>query len=1500
MPNPENSRHVELTDEQWEAVKKGHEDDKIILSRGGSKKGEVQTDTDSKIEENQKKEEKKEQKPKNPFEVTIVDASELAEAQARDRGDARMTESKEDRSKSWLKRTATRIWKHNLAQEYYRQKEISNARKEILEKDNLFAGEGSDAEAKAALIERFAAEYDDEFKGQMLKEGETISPESVHLNAEIKLLINEHAKKPMSEEVFREERNRILGHYAEKPGKTGAFYADNLFNVAEEVRKAVEHGQKIEELNLNIKVKLGKAKEALNTTAKGTSFDKGVEWLQNSKVGKYFVNEGVLTAAAAAYSTAKYGAQRLLRSKAVQLGTFGGAMLLSSALAGVKESARMERERAQYNREAAKGLTNDKDSRRRQEFANVNYETLPAVGIISVLEESLQKLKEKSVDQGVILNDLADIEARILVGEEKRVDLFRYSDPSAVEAERTKLLIARAKLKNALKQEMGEDDFNVSLGKKVGGFADELVRGEEGINKRDIAFKKLKWQNIGKQSANTLIAGTVMGTVTQEAGALIKSAAHSWFGWGKGEDSWIQGMFKHVTGRTDKLNQNATMLESVRRYFSGETPRMPMGNETLGAIHNPFGGSEYDMRLPEGVSLADHGNGTFDIVRNGETIASHIKAFTTSGQPNPDLKLELLKHDIYAGNQTMVGGHDPQSALDYVKDHQGNTKLIHRELHYDNDTKVFDKNELQEKWGGGGIRNSFDHQGNFVGYEGSGVDDHGNYVLNVGRMSPDGSYHNHFSVDAQKAMQAGKLKMLFSLSRDTQQHVFEVQIDAQGNAIIPRDSEIAKLMFENHNGQAVFTGKYAEVAEVTGNNSGAESVRILSTVVGKGHDMIYDPAHPTIRLDLPGTTDYNIPPFIPAVPRKPLEEGIGREKPAAKTEETKVETVKTSEEKKAFEVEVKKEEVKEKPKPKPDPDAIVAETGPWNDSELVNKEMTKEEHDALREDLEFINKKIQGHEGIITVQRSDLKSEYALEQFNKLRHIPEGDNPIVFNKSELRQIGDGVETGLSKAKIIEGEKTKSKKAPPPNNLPTGKAQRKELPEVVIDAIDRAVVKQLRGEPLTKGEQEALKRNPEEVAERLAFLKEQYPQYNTAPNTTNVSSAPKNPSQEGQLAKQKASGKEAAFERAEKRWATDQDKALLRYLAYADTNKVPAFLNKQYDNEHDNNGNLKPEWQNYANKILEIEANKGEKETFLRLADELHKYVTNAMKLWKAPLDKNTQSKSWAYYGILKMQTAFENNGKRARDGKDPIGNILKKDNPNASALLQSMADAQFGYVFSRADTRQKNALMRKIAGTTQEPAILALMQQTQGENETENRLKPAQLIELGTLVRESQDEAAEKAHAKTSVPAPESEPTPRTEPETVTNPEELETEPVAPASEPELGAELTPEVTEEPEVAEVTEPAPEVVAVDQKPEVATTKNVVEEIRERLESGFYKFPGKKEIGAVLDREGNVVTAGLLDNPDGWTADYKLSDSERKKFKAAYEADKKRLAQLTKAK
>lgn len=818
---------------------------------------------------------------KKIYKAAVIDAGELLDAQARDVGDAYMTESKKQRDENWFLRTGKRIWKHNVFQEYYRQKAIIKAKKEILESGNLYAGEkefdpdGPASKqvhdgAMSAIVERFTSEYEDD----MLRDEEKDSREFVtgqEINRQLKDLIKRYAGSSMSREAFEEEKNRILSSYDKELASKKSLHADNLFGIAKEIRESVEHGQKLSDLDFEVELILGEAKGSIGTEAHHSDFDKNVEWIQNSKIGKFIANSpAALLLSAGLYEGLKKVTQKTASTAAHILPFVGGAVV-SGSIAAMKESARLNRERAQHMRERAKGMEfKEPDMKRREQMEQNAYEMRSATAIIESLHDDLarveagEEMSEEELNE--IMARLADLESRIKLNDQRSIDLIFYDKFNTVEKDRTEMDLSRATLKVRIRNRVADGtlkmpaktDFDTYLNEMTDTQKEQLLGGDRGIDRKDEIFRKMKKGRVWRAGLTAGGLGAVAGFVFQEIESLSNST----------EDGLIEGIFKslrhHAGGQENELTEKGTALEYLRRTLMGEHPRMPHDSFIEGHIGNAT------LDLPKGAGITQNPDGTFDILRNGEVIAHHVPMdLDAQGNLSPATLAALHKNNIYSnfsviGEKTTATIHE--SAEDYMKAHASGTHLVHRELWYDNNTPhPFDKNELKLWWGGD---------------NNTGIDAHGNYVFNASHMLKDGSFHGTSSIDAASAVKGGHLKMMFSLSEDTQHRVFEVPIGPDGNAIIDPKSELGKLMFETHDGHAIFTGKFAEVAQTMGTaHDGGENVRILATHVGPGKDMVNDIVTKDTRvskiiLDLPGKNTGEFPPFIPVIgPRRPLEKG---------------------------------------------------------------------------------------------------------------------------------------------------------------------------------------------------------------------------------------------------------------------------------------------------------------------------------------------------------------------------------------------------------------------------------------------------------------------------------------------------------------------------------------------------------------------------------------------------------------------------------------------------
>lgn len=816
---------------------------------------------------------------KKIYQAGIIDLEELKKAQIKDVADARMTESKEDRSKNWFTRNAKRFWKHNVAQEWYRNREKERVSKEISESDNLYAGETNETsikdyeKAKTAILERFTSEYEDD----MLKQEEKDSKKYVtdeKVKGDIKNLIKQFAGDlAMSDSAFEEESNRILATSNPEYAKKGKMYANSLLDIAREHRNSVSHDEKLLEMDFDVQIILGQAKESLNTEAKHNAFESIIEKTQNSKIGKYLFNEPASVAIVAGlYSAGTFLGVKMLRSKLMKWGTFGATAILAGGISASKEATRLNRERAQHIRESAKGMEfKENDMKRRKEMEENRYETKNASEIIQNLEKDLSRIETGNMNESeldAILANLSDVEARIKLGDTEHVDLIAYSRFEKVEEENDKLRSCKAKIKVAIRKGIDNGGIKFEKEDSFDKYLQKLINLQsEGINtdieEKNEIFKTMKRKKVAYAFVKTALIGATAGFIFQEGRAFFN-----------GTDNFFEGITKHLRGDQGHLSSKTTALEGFRRWITGDEPRLPFGTG-----HEMILGNTH-MQLPDGITMNPNPDGTYDILRDDEIISNNVKiGFTPTGDLT-DASKELLAKDNILTTFAQTGGkiteHVTRSAEEYTNKHPELTKQIHRSW-MDNDTPMepdpvnpgkligAEGNELKLEWGG---------------TNGSGINENGDFVFQVKHMTDDGSFHDGLSVAAREQMKKGGLEILLSVTKGTQHMVIPVTINELGEATILHTSDTGKMLFENVNGRAIYDGAFAEVGYSTGiAPDGGEDTQILASHIGKGvpkdiiEDIIKDTTTPNVKLDVPADWDYEVPFPIPIGARRPLERG---------------------------------------------------------------------------------------------------------------------------------------------------------------------------------------------------------------------------------------------------------------------------------------------------------------------------------------------------------------------------------------------------------------------------------------------------------------------------------------------------------------------------------------------------------------------------------------------------------------------------------------------------
>lgn len=787
------------------------------------------------------------------FKLAFVDNSRAIDDQAVDAGEAKMTAKKEELRGvgGFLKK----LWRYNLARGYYRQKEINAAKREILESGNIFAAAGGSQEdflaSQEALVSRFLSSYDEVIHEEVGESRRELNeqPEDEKLRTGLKELIDEYVAGNLDENTLEAEKVRLLNSLPDfniKKGYEKVAYTDNLLTIAQQIKAMIGHQVGTNKLDYDLDIVIGRAASGVRTEAQYNKVDRLLEKLGKTKIGT-LVNESTLGLAVAGTvtvfsSVGKSTAQVSARA----LGGLGLGAILTGGLAAARESQILKQERKQHSREKAQGKQFFSEDERRAEMQKFIYETKQAQDILDSLDINFSELDSDNLEQlHQAINSLADLEARIRLSDQQNIDLIAFSDIAAVERERLALDLARAKFKvtarrlvNSQKISFAGNNFDDYLSTLVEAKTQELIGGDQGIREKDRLFQKMRHQRMVKTGAKAAATGLAVGLVFQEVTSLLRSD----------QQGLIESLAK---GRGADNTQTMTALEKARTMVFGE-PRLNQAQEIV-----KIGGQQF--QVPVGTEIKLEADGDYSIIYNGHQLVGDLR-LTPEGQLTVESQAALANKGIdWLSQEHQIAGVD--GARDVINRHSEEFTTIKRQIWYDNDTKIFDKNELRVFWGG---------------RYGSGVDGDGNILLDMRYLTPDGSYHTLkdqvLSADAQDLIKKGGLKLMLSLSRGTQNQVIEIPINPDGLAIIPKDS-LAASLFTHAEGATQFTGKFMELAQTMGvGEKGAETVRILATQVGDslpdGSRAITELIH---NIDIPGATVWEMPPVIPLFGRRPLE-----------------------------------------------------------------------------------------------------------------------------------------------------------------------------------------------------------------------------------------------------------------------------------------------------------------------------------------------------------------------------------------------------------------------------------------------------------------------------------------------------------------------------------------------------------------------------------------------------------------------------------------------------
>jgi hypothetical protein len=781
-----------------------------------------------------------------------------------------------------------RVWKGNMARERYLEKYRQEAEAEIRENDNLLQHEDrSDEAARVATTLRYASEFEDE----VIHEGETRkniesddSPEAQEIKAVSKDLIKLYATGQLDDDSFEEEKRRKMTELAEKGVSQkyigeGMMYADNLLQISQNVKAAIDHGKSVEELDEmleNAEFVVGEARMGARTEARLS----GTERIMKKLEGKAFVHEAtVATAVSIAYSIGGWAAKTAVGA----VGKLAIPGIGAGAIAVLRENRVLKEERALHMREMAEGkkfadtrqeqpnaydllgealdLPATKRDTRREKLEESRYETKSAKDLtdqLSVLYDDEGKLRVEGdktrFDEAMAI--VAEIQARIRISDRDKLDLIGFSGVENIETERLNLDLALAKAKvdlrhmindaddptltalgiqpadvNRLKAD-GEDVIPFVLDSKVE--ATEGVLGGE-MKERDRVFNKFRRQRL----AGAFVKGTVLG-VTFGLGAQELMAL--------GSDS-TEGLLEQVFEGGQQGATHETFLASA--FGGGEHAQALSGLH--GAPIELSDGSK--LTLPAEFQPPQIIDGKLNIMGADGSSMPNLQNLqlnpdgTLSSQAMDALKASGFNltstHDVISHS---VSSQETVSAEQFHQAHQDLATHVTRDFWYDNGTpRVFEGRELQ-------LDLHYDTDGNIV-FDASRM-----------HLSPEQLQHVQMAVS-----ETGK-----------QQHdPFMFKFNDHSQAVVNKD--LQGMFHKGPDGQPVFDGKYAEASEVAGvDGHGVTHIRPLATVVGEGHSSFTDTVtHTETQPVTSYVVDYNpptpetvvdVPPVIPIYGRRGLGE----------------------------------------------------------------------------------------------------------------------------------------------------------------------------------------------------------------------------------------------------------------------------------------------------------------------------------------------------------------------------------------------------------------------------------------------------------------------------------------------------------------------------------------------------------------------------------------------------------------------------------------------------
>ena len=365
--------------------------------------------------------------------------------------------------------------------------------------------------------------------------------------------IDERTLRARIDDIRRDENGEI----------NRAYSIDNYVEAAIAARENIEHGYAMENVMEGFAYINGEARRNVRTQEHRDNLDRITHALLSNRVTRFIPPEAIAVGVGAVANIGKFGA-----SVAARAGFALGGVAVSGAMAGMKERARVTRERSVAQRRLAQGgeLGGTKFDRQLgetiQEMASAEELTANLNSAMEALNNEDASEEERNQALNLLRAQLGSVEALVTISDRDGIDMIRYTngDNETIENQRLRMDIARAEARSLL-LENGVTQEELARTREYLE-RDTYESEEDGLNAKEAAFRSLRRRRALKRAAATAAIGAATTLGTQELNAAFNDDVHGiWDHLTHHQDN--DGAMQTLLARAFGMEQSATTVETA-------------------------------------------------------------------------------------------------------------------------------------------------------------------------------------------------------------------------------------------------------------------------------------------------------------------------------------------------------------------------------------------------------------------------------------------------------------------------------------------------------------------------------------------------------------------------------------------------------------------------------------------------------------------------------------------------------------------------------------------------------------------------------------------------------------------------------------------------------------------------------------------------------------------------------------------------------------------------